>query len=149
MAAYPQWAVPTTIKMIDATFLCDKNYFLLYKNIARACFHMFDTNIAAQFKVSNTPTLVGWNLTMSINEILDQLQDSYGKLNMITLFTNHTLFRGPMAPTNLPEMLFYCIKQCQEIQCIGKLPYYNKQNIVNAVHILIQANIFPLKDFET
>jgi hypothetical protein len=47
-AVYPQWAAPTTIKMIDATFLQDKNYFFSYKNIARACFHMFDANIAAQ-----------------------------------------------------------------------------------------------------
>jgi hypothetical protein len=55
----PQWAAPTTIKMIDATFLQDKNYFLSYKNIARACFCIFDANIAAQFKVSNTPSLTG------------------------------------------------------------------------------------------
>jgi hypothetical protein len=68
-AVYPQWAAPTTIKMIDATFLREKN-------ISRACFHMFDTNIAAQFKVSSIPTLTGLNLTMSVNEIL-QLQDSY------------------------------------------------------------------------
>jgi hypothetical protein len=84
---------------------------------------MFDANIATQFKVSNTPSLMGWNSTMSINVILDQLQDSYGKPNIMTLFNNDTLFQSPMAPTNLPEMLFYCIKQCQEIQRIGKLPY--------------------------
>jgi hypothetical protein len=46
VAIYPQWAAPTTIKMINAMFLCNKNYFLSYKNIARACFHMFDANIA-------------------------------------------------------------------------------------------------------
>jgi hypothetical protein len=34
VAIYPQWAAPKTIKMIDAMFLCDKNYFLSYKNIA-------------------------------------------------------------------------------------------------------------------
>ena len=75
-AVYPQWAAPTTIKMINATFLQDKNYFLSYKNIARACFHMFDVNIATQFKVSNTPSLMGWNSTMSVKVILNQLQDS-------------------------------------------------------------------------
>jgi hypothetical protein len=89
---YPQWAAPTTIKMIDAMFLCNKNFFLSYKNIARACFRMFDANIAAQFKVSNTPLLTGWNSTMTIIEILDQLQDSYGKPNMMRLFNNDTLF---------------------------------------------------------
>ena len=38
MAIYPQWVVPTTIKMINVMFLHEKNYFLSYKNIARACF---------------------------------------------------------------------------------------------------------------
>ena len=44
---YPQWAAPTTVKMSDARFLRDKNYFLSYKNIERVCFRMFDANIGA------------------------------------------------------------------------------------------------------
>jgi hypothetical protein len=28
VAIYPQWAAPTTIKMINATFLHNRNYFL-------------------------------------------------------------------------------------------------------------------------
>ena len=35
-AIYPQWTAPTTVKMIDATFLREKNSFLSYKNIERA-----------------------------------------------------------------------------------------------------------------
>jgi hypothetical protein len=85
-AIYPQWAAPTMVKMIDATFLREKNYFLSYKNIARVCFRIFDAKIRAQFKVSNTPALMGWNSPMSIIDILNQLQDSYGKLTMMTLF---------------------------------------------------------------
>jgi hypothetical protein len=54
-----------------------------------------------------------------------------------------------MTPTNLPEMLFYHIKQCQEIQCIRKLPYSDGRIIANAICILFQANIFPLKEFDT
>ncbi len=110
---------------------------------------MFDANIAAQFKVSNTPSLTGWNSTMYVNVILDLLQDSYGKPNMMTLFNNNTLFRSPMTPTDSPEMLFYQIEQCQEIQKIGKLPYSDDQIIANAIRILFQANIFPLKEFDT
>jgi hypothetical protein len=48
-----------------------------------ACFRIFDMNIGAQFKVSNTPALMGWNSTMSIIDILNQLQDSYGKPTMM------------------------------------------------------------------
>jgi hypothetical protein len=85
-AIYPQWAAPTMVKMIDTTFLRKKNYFLLYKNIARVCFRMFDMNIGAQFKVSNKPALTGWNSTMFIIDILNQLQDLYGKPTMMMLF---------------------------------------------------------------
>ncbi len=64
------------------------------------------------------------------------------------LFNNNTLFWSPMTPTNWPEMLFYRIKQCQEIQQIGILPYSNDQIIVNAVLIIFQANISSLKEFD-
>ena len=46
-------------------------------------------------------------------------------------------------------MLFYRIEQCQEIKRIRKLPYFDDQIIANAVKILIQSNIFPLKEFDT
>jgi hypothetical protein len=86
---------------------------------------------------------------MSIIDILNQLQDLYGKPTMMMLFQNNVMFCNPMAPTDSPKMLFYRIEQCQEIQCIGKLPYSDEQIIANSVQILIQANIFPLKEFDT
>jgi hypothetical protein len=92
VAIYPQWAAPTTIKMIDVTILCNNNYFLSYKNIARACLPMFDADITTQLKVLNTLSLTGWISTMNIIEILNQLKDSYGKPNMMMLFNKDTLF---------------------------------------------------------
>ncbi len=109
---------------------------------------MLDANVSAQFKVLNNPTLTGWNSTMFIIDILGQLQVLYGKPNMMMLYTNDTLFRSPMTAGNFPKMLFYRIEQCQEIQCIGNLPYSEEQVIANAVSILLQANIFPLKEFD-
>jgi hypothetical protein len=108
---------------------------------------MLDAKALTQFKVSNNPPLTGWNSMMSIINILGQLQVSYGKPNMMMLYTNDTLFRSPMTAGNSPEMLFYRIEQCQEIQRIGNLPYSEEQIITNAVRILLQANIFPLKEF--
>jgi hypothetical protein len=137
----------TAIKTIQATFDRDKNYYLSYKNITRACFCMLDANVWDQFKVLNNPTLMGWNLTMSIIDILGQLQALYGKPNMMMLYTNNTFFRSPMTAVDLPKMLFYRIEQCQEIQRISNLPYSKEQIIANAVRILLQANIFPLKEF--
>ena len=148
-AVYPAWAAPNEARTINAKFLRKKNYFLSYVNIHRACFHMLDANVSAQFKVSNNPNLTGWNVTMSVLDILNQLQDTYGKPSMMTLFTNETLYRSPMAPTDLPEMLFYRIKQCQEIQIIGKVPFTTEQIIANAVRLLIGSNLLPHKEFDT
>ncbi len=97
----------SVMKTTQATFDREKNYFLSYKNISRACFRMLDANVSAQFKVSNSPTLTGWNSTMRIIDILTQLQGSYSKPNMMTLHTNNTLFCSPMTQGNSPEMLFY------------------------------------------
>jgi hypothetical protein len=47
-----------------------------------------------------------------------------------------------------PEMQFYRIEQCQEIQTIAQDPYMPKQIIGNAASLLMQSGIFPLKEFE-
>jgi hypothetical protein len=139
----------TVMKTTEATFERDKNYFLSYKNIVRACFRLLDATVSAQYKVSNNANLTGWNSTMSIIDILAQLQNSYGKPNMMTLFNNDNLFRSPMKSGDSPETLFYRLEQCQEVQLIGQVPYSPEQIISNAIRILATANIFPLKEFDT
>jgi hypothetical protein len=44
-------------------------------------------------------------------------------------------------------VLFYRIEQCQEIQILAQDPYSLTQIINNAVHLLQQSGIFPLKEF--
>ena len=73
VAVYTQFATPATIKKNNAVFLCLKKDHQSYENIRRACFRMLDANAADQFKVSNIPSLIGWNASMSIIDILDQL----------------------------------------------------------------------------
>jgi hypothetical protein len=148
-AVYPQFSPPATVKMIDATFTRDKNYYLSFLNINRACFKMLDETVSNQFKVSNTPNLKGWNSTMTIRIILEQLEALYGKLDTMTLFRKDTLFRSPFPATEAPKMLCYRIEQCQEIQTLAQDPYSNTQIINNALRLLMQSNIFPLKDFDT
>ncbi len=46
-------------------------------------------------------------------------------------------------------MLFYRIKQCQEIQILAEDPYTPTQIINNTVRLLQQLGIFPLKEFDT
>jgi hypothetical protein len=81
---------------------------------------MLDANIADQFKVSNVPTLIGWNQSMLIIDILDQLESTYGKPDTITLLHNDTLFRSAFNPTDAPELMFYRIELCQEIQVLAQ-----------------------------
>ena len=86
---------------------------------------------------------------MTILVILDQLEASYGKPDTMTLFGNDTLFRSPFPANEAPEMLFYRIEQCQEIQILAQDPYTPTQIINNAVRLLQQSGIFPLKEFDT
>ncbi len=46
-----------------------------------------------------------------------------------------------------PEAHLYRIEQCQEIQVLAHDPYSDRQEINNAVCLLMQASIFPLKEF--
>ncbi len=39
-AIYPQFAAPAQMKMIDNVFARNKNYYLFYMNINRACFRI-------------------------------------------------------------------------------------------------------------
>jgi hypothetical protein len=103
---YRPFATPAAIKMINATFKQDKNYFKSFKNIYRACFRMLDELVPNQFKVSNSPALLGWNPTMSIEFILTQMKSSYGKPSAAMLFANDTLFKSPLAAIDAPESLF-------------------------------------------
>jgi hypothetical protein len=94
-------------------------------------------------------TITGWNATMSIRLILEQLEGSYGKPDMMTIHQNDLLFQSPFHPSDTPEMLFYRIEQCQEIQTIAEDPYTPKQIISNAIRLLMESGIFPLKEFDT
>ncbi len=109
---------------------------------------MLDELVSDQFKVSNIPTLTGWNASMSIMNMLDQLETTYGKPNAMTLFANDTLFRSAFNPNDATESLFHRIEQCQEIAVLARNPYSNIQVINNAVRLLMQASIFPMKEFD-
>ena len=93
---------------------------------------MLDELVLNQFKVSNIPTLMGWNVSMSIMNMLDQLEMTYGKPNAVTLFANTTLFRGAFNPNDALEALFHHIEQCKGIAVLVCNPYSNVQAINNA-----------------
>ncbi len=146
---YVLFAPPNTVKMSNATFKRNKNYFLSYKNINQACFCMLDELVPNQYKVSNTQELIGWNASMSIQDILNQMEGSYGKPSSKLLCITNTLFNSPFAASDAPELLFYRIEQCQEVMTLGNLPYTSEQIIQNALRLLMASNIFPVREFDT
>jgi hypothetical protein len=146
---YQPFAPPSMMKMVDYAFKRNKKYFLSYSNINQACFRMLDDSIPIQFKASNIPNLTGWNASMSIQEILNQLKTSYGKPTPMALHNNDLLFRSPMSTTDAPEMLFYRIKQCQEIATLAGDPYTQMQIMNMVMRILMQAQVLLLKEFDT
>jgi hypothetical protein len=48
---HQNFAPPAMVKMVDYVFERNKNYFLSYSNINRACFRMLDDSVPIQFKV--------------------------------------------------------------------------------------------------
>jgi hypothetical protein len=148
VALYSQFVTHVMIKQSDNLFLRLQKEHQSYDNLQCACFHMLDANVADQIKVSNVPSLIGWNASMSIIDILDQLDGTYVKPDTMTLLQNDTLFRSAFNPTDAPEFLFYRIEQCQEIQALAQDPHSDTQVINNTVCLLMQAKIFPLKEFD-
>lgn len=145
---YAQFASTSQIKMIDGDFKLRKNMHQSSINIARAIFLMLSDCVPEQYRVSNTPGLSGWNQTMTINEILDQLETTYGRPDATALLQNDALYRGALASTDSPETLFLRLELCQEVQILANNPYTDTQMLHQAVLLLRQSNILPTKDFD-
>jgi hypothetical protein len=86
---------------------------------------------------------------MLIQDIMTQLETSYGKPMPMALHNNDLLFCSPMTTTDVPEMLFYRIEQCQEIATLAGDPFTPMQIMNTAVGILMQVQVLPLKEFDT
>jgi hypothetical protein len=117
-------------------------------NISCTLFRILDKNFNDSFKVSDDPTLTGWNPTMSIQLILAQVEVSHGKPKGNTVLENNRFFKSPFHPTQPPKLLFHHIEQCQEIALIAQNPYTQEQLIANAINLLLQSGIFPMKEFK-
>ncbi len=143
-----QFATAVAIKTADWVYDNNKNYYLLYCNINRALFCMLDKNVNNIFKVSNNSNLQGWNLMMRVQIILAQLKTLYGKPADPTLWNSDKVFKSAFLPNEVPESIFQRLEQCQEVAILGENPYTQAQLVMNAVHLLLQFQIFPMKEFE-
>ncbi len=143
----PAFAVPAPIKIAKHFFKKDKTYFTLFKNVYRVCYNMLNDNIANKFKMSPDPRFIGWNSTMSIQDILNQLKLANGCPTGHKLLQNDALFCLPFHNTEAPKRLFGCIKQFQGIQVIADNPYTPMQLMTNAVQLLMALGIFLAREF--
>ena len=126
----------------------DRNYFQSYGNIHRACFRLLDELVRPEYKVSNINGLTGWNSTMSIQEILAQLECTFGKPSAAISFHNNSVFTSPFSATETPESLFRRIEECQEVAVLGGAPYSVQQIVGNTMFLFLQSGIFPNREFE-
>ena len=128
---------------IDVSFKRGKNYWKSYMNIRRAVFNCLDDGIDDAFKVSNDPTLTGWNASMEPRDMFDQITATYGRPTPAALLQNDTLFRSVYSPQDAPEVLFRRIEDCREVQILGEDPYTAQQLLNNAVCLLLQTGLYP------
>jgi hypothetical protein len=87
-----------TQAMINASFVQEWNYWLLYQNIKQARYNILNNSIGDAFKFSPDPDLTGWNPSMEIKEILKQFTNTYSRPTHIALLQNDTLFRSVLPP---------------------------------------------------
>ena len=136
----PGFLSPTQMKTTEQLWENDRNYFLSYANIHRACFCLLDDLVRPEYKVSNIGGLTGWNSTMSIQAILSQLETTFGKPTVNIIFNNNMTFTSSFSPMDTPETLFHRIEECQEIAILGAMPYSVPQIVGNTMNLFLQAS---------
>jgi len=108
---------------------------------------VLDETTEDAFKFSPDPNLTGWNPSMEIIEIMEQMPTTYGRPTPTALLQNDTLFRSPYPPIDAPEVLFRRIEDCQEIMTLGDDPYTPMQLLNNAIRLLLGCGLYQ-RDFE-
>jgi hypothetical protein len=133
--------IPYTCKQtlcITAALTCQKNYYGTVCNVYRTVYDTPDAHVDDAFKVAlpTNPPTVGWNASMLLNDIFDQLMKSYGCPMPNAMRQNMMTFLAPYNPQDLPEILFKHCTDCQEVAIIANVKYTNKQLLMNVINLL-------------
>jgi hypothetical protein len=105
---------------IDTPFNQLKHYFMLMQNMELACFTALGTSVNDTFKVSNAANRRGWHAGIRVIDILDQLNNIYGKPTSSALKANNNIFCSPNLAANAPKVLFHRIQDCAKVALLGK-----------------------------
>jgi hypothetical protein len=123
---------------ITTAFTRQKNYYDTACNIYCAMYDMLDAHVDDAFKVAppTNPPTVGWNASMLLNDIFDQLMKTYSLPMPNAMQLNMMTFLAPYSPQDLPEILFKRCADCQEVAIIANVKYTNKQLLMNVIDLL-------------
>jgi hypothetical protein len=114
---------------------------MLSQNIKCACFTALDASVNNAFKVSYVAKRQGWHAGMRVIDILDQLNNIYGKPTFSALKKNDNIFRSPYLAADTPEVLFHRIEDCAKDALLGISPYTNRQLIYTAICLLLSTDL--------
>jgi hypothetical protein len=93
---------------ITTTFTHQKNYYNTACNVYCAVYDALDAHINNAFKVAppTTPPTIGWNALMSLNDIFNQMMNTYSRPTPNAMHQNMMAFLSPYNPQDPPEILF-------------------------------------------
>jgi len=137
---------------IDAKFVLKKNYYETWTNIYRACYDTLDKHVNDAYKVAlpSIPPTTGWNVTMSICNIFQQMVSMYGKPTPDAMRQNNVNFLAAYNPQDPPEILFKRCTDIQEIATLAKNPYTTQQLLINVILLIARCGLYQrdLEDWE-
>jgi hypothetical protein len=144
--------VPYTRKQmlcITTTFSCQKSYYNTACIIYRAVYNRLDAHVDDAFKVAppTTPPTIGWNVSMLLNDIFNQMLKMYGCPMPDAMCQNMMTFLSPYNPQDLPEILFKRCADCQEVAIIANIKYFNEQLLMNGIDLLTRCGLYQ-RDLE-
>jgi hypothetical protein len=90
---------------ITTAFTRQKNYYDTVCNVFCTVYDTLDAHIDDAFKVAppTTPPTIGWNVSMSLNDIFDQLMKTYGRPTPDAMRQNMMTFLAPYNPQIRPR----------------------------------------------
>jgi hypothetical protein len=137
---------------IIATFTRQKNYYNTACNIYHAMYNMLNAHIDNAFKVapSTTPPTIGWNASMLLNDIFDQMMKMYGRPTPNAVRQNMMTFLSPYNPQDPPEILFKCCTNYQEVAIVANVKFTNEQLLMNVINLLTRYSLYQqdLEDWD-
>jgi hypothetical protein len=87
-----------------------------------ACFTSLDASVNNTFKVWSINNGCGWHAGMKVIDILDQLNNIYGKPTSTALEANDNIFHSPYLVADAPKVLTRQMEDCAKVALLGKNP---------------------------